>query len=110
VFDAGSNSRSAPVPQQEIGFTKPRRTRNQFDHHTIGEDFTSADDAAVCCIRPAPRIRLCSSSQSNFPPLCGGVHDTHSLATAQNQVFPRTRNVNLDFTPAPAVVVLQNSE
>jgi hypothetical protein len=37
------------------------------------------------------------------------VHDTHSLATAQNQVFPRTRNANLDSTPAPTFIVLQIS-
>jgi hypothetical protein len=37
------------------------------------------------------------------------VHDTHSLATTQNQVFPRTRNANLDSTPAPAFIVVQVS-
>jgi hypothetical protein len=46
MLDSGSHSRIAPIPQQEIGLIKTRGTGDEFDHRTISQNFTSANDAA----------------------------------------------------------------
>lgn len=53
VLDTGSDSRLAPVPQQKIGFMTPRKSGDQFDHRTVGERFTSADNGNACRLRIA---------------------------------------------------------
>ena len=43
MFDAGSNLRLAPGPQQEIRLPGPSRAGDWFDDRTIAEDLTVAD-------------------------------------------------------------------
>src|SRR5579863_2524779 len=88
MLDSRFDRRRASVPQQEIWFSKLGRTRDEFDHHTIGKDFASRSDATVRRVRLPLRLDFRFAVQSDLLADARAVYKTNDhLVANKSHIF-----------------------